>query len=179
MPKPSRTLVPELGAAVARYHRPLLRHLRGKVASDSDAEDIAQEVWLRAAQPPAEAGSAIDNVRAWLYRVARNLVVDHHRQTARRGETVLDDAAAAALPDGRPDPERALLTRGELRRAAAAIRAMPARPRQIFRLSRIEGLSLAEIGRRLGITRQSAHDHMVRALLLLQNAMDDGEDREG
>ena len=177
MPKPSRTLVPELEAVVERYHRPLLRHLRGKVGSENDAEDIAQEVWLRAAQRPAAGGGTIGNVRAWLYRVARNLVVDHRRQARRRGETALDDEAAAALPDHRPDPERALLTRRELERLGLAIRAMPARPREIFRLRRIEGLSLAEIGRRLGITRQSAHEHMVRALLLLQAAFDEGDDR--
>ena len=171
--KPIHTALPDLQALAERHHQPLLRHVRGKVANIGDAEDIAQEVWLRAAGPAPARSGAIGNVRAWLYRVAANLVVDHHRRAARRAEVAVADEALAAVPDPRPDPELALLTRDELRRIAAILQAMPERPREVFRLRRVEGLSFADIGRRLGITRQTVHDHMLRALVVLQLAAND------
>lgn len=52
------------------------------------------------------------------------------------------------------------------------IAAMPERPREVFRLSRIEGVSFAEIGRRLGVSRQTVHEHMLKALMALSMAAD-------
>ncbi|MGH7021019.1 MAG: RNA polymerase sigma factor, partial [Brevundimonas sp.] len=82
------------------------------------------------------------------------------------------------VADPRPSPESSLITRDELRRMDRIMAAMPARPREVFRLSRIEGLSFAEIGRTLGTSRQTVHEHMTRALLALQMAADTDLDAE-
>lgn len=144
--------------------------MRGQVRNADDADDIAQESWARLASAAARDAGAIGNLRAYLFRVAHNLVVDQRRRASRSVEIQVEEAELHALADPRPDPEAQLVTREELRRMDRIMAAMPARPREVFRLSRIEGLSFAEIGRRLGVSRQTVHEHMKRALLAIQLA---------
>ena len=161
----------DLDAIAREVHGALSDHARGMMRGAAEADDIAQESWVRVTAAMAE-GGAIANVRGYLFRVARNLMIDHRRREARGIEQWLPDEAVARIPDPRPGAEAQLITRDELRRMDAIIAAMPARSRQVFRLSRFEGLSFAEIGRRLGISRQTVHDHMTRALIVLQMGAD-------
>lgn len=162
---------PLLTAMADELHAPLLSHVRKHVRNASDAEDITQETWARTTAAAA-AGNPIANVRAYLYRVARNLMIDHGRRADRAIEIGGQDDLIATLPDPRPDPESELITAEQLARMDRIIAAMPGRARQVFRLSRLEGQSFAEIGRALGISRQTVQDHMTRALLALQLAAD-------
>lgn len=158
--------------------RRLQAHVRGRVGNRHDAEDIAQESWARITAAVQSDRTAIDNMRAYLFRIARNLIVDHRRRAASTIEVKADEAVLDRVADPRPSPESALITRDELRRMDRIMAAMPARPREVFRLSRIEGLSFAEIGRKLGTSRQTVHEHMTRALLALQMAADTDLDAE-
>lgn len=158
--------------------RRLQAHVRGRVGNRQDAEDIAQESWARITAAAQSDRTAINNVRGYLFRVARNLIVDHRRRAASTIEVKADEALLDRVADPRPSPEAALITRDELRRMDRIMAAMPARPREVFRLSRIEGLSFAEIGRKLGTSRQTVHEHMTRALLALQLAADTDLDAE-
>ncbi|GGZ32668.1 RNA polymerase sigma factor [Asticcacaulis endophyticus] len=166
-PLPDRNNL-SLNQIARQLQGPLFSHVRGRVRSHSDAEDIAQESWARVAG--ALAGEGIGNIRAYIYSIARNLTVDHYRRQSRNPVVEVDEAFYLNVADLKPNPETQLLTRDELRRMNAIITAMPARPRQIFRLSRIEGMSYADIGRKLGLSRQAVQEHMVRALLALQMA---------
>lgn len=155
---------------LSEVDRKLKAHLRGRLASRHDAEDIAQESWARVTAATRRDKAVIDNVGAYLFRIARNLVVDQHRRSAASIELKVDEAVLEKIADPRPDPEAALVTRTELLRMDRIMAAMPPRPREVFRLSRLEGLSFAEIGRRMGTSRQTVHEHMTRALLAIQIA---------
>lgn len=152
--------------------RQLQAHVRGKVSHRQDAEDIAQESWARIAAAARRDQAAIQNVRGYLFQIARNLIVDHRRRGAVSMEVKADAMLLERVADQGPTPEARLITRDELRRMDRIMTAMPSKPREVFRLSRIEGLSFAEIGRQLGVSRQSVHEHMTRALLALQMAAD-------
>ena len=158
--------------------RRLQAHVRNRVGNQHDAEDIAQESWARITAATQGDRAAIVNVRGYLFRIARNLIVDHRRRAASTIEIKVDEAVLDRVADPRPSPETALITQDELRRMDRIIAAMPARPREVFRLSRIEGLSFADIGRKMGISRQTVHEHMTRALLALQMAADTDFDAE-
>ncbi len=91
---------PPFQALIDEHSRPVLAFLRGTVGPDH-ADDCLQETFLSAlrAYPPSDLG----NLRAWLFRIAHNKAIDHHR--ARRGAPspegdaeLLDQAA----PDGAP-----------------------------------------------------------------------------
>jgi len=127
---------------------------------------------VRTAAATQDDESRIAHLGAYLFRVARNLVIDHRRRQSASIEVKIDDSELQAIADPQPNAESQLVTRDELRRMDRIVAAMPARPREVFRLSRIEGLSFAEIARRLGISRQTVHEHMMRALLAIQLAAD-------
>ena len=71
--------------AIKKYSKQLFGFIRQRVSSDEDAEDILQDVWYQLSSQP-EVGT-IEQVGSWLYRVARNHIVDNCKQ---RPET-LDD----------------------------------------------------------------------------------------
>lgn len=150
----------------AAHYRPLHAHVRHKLPQRCDADDIVQETWLRFLK--VAASGLLGNGRAYLYRVAHNLIADHYRQRQRRREAPLEDAHMLALVDPAPQPEQHLLDTEQLRHLDAIIAALPPRSRQVFLLARVEQLGLAEIGRQLGISRQTAHGHLLRALVTLQ-----------
>jgi RNA polymerase sigma-70 factor (ECF subfamily) len=161
----------DLETVARALHVDVTKRARGAMRGHADADDIAQESWARATAVIAK-GGAISNIRSYLYRISRNLITDHHRRETMRAEECLSPELAAELVDPRPNAEAQLVTRDELRRMDAIIAAMPARARQVFCLARIEGLSFAEIGRRTGVSRQTVHDSMTRALLAIQLAAD-------
>ncbi|WP_395396199.1 sigma-70 family RNA polymerase sigma factor (plasmid) [Novosphingobium sp. BL-8A] len=161
----------DLSAFAREFHGTLADHTRKMMRGAPEAEDIAQESWAKVLSGIASGGT-IANLRGYLLKVARNLMIDHRRREALGIETWAPEDAVARIADPQPSAEHQLITRDELRRMDAIIQAMPARPRQVFRLSRFEGLSFAEIGRRLGISRQTVHDHMTKALIAIQLAAD-------
>ncbi len=114
----------------------------------SDADDVVQETWLRVVK--VATSGLLGNGRAYLYRVAHNLIADHYRQRQRRREEVLDDTQLNAIADPAPLPEQRMLDAEQLRHLDAIIAALPPRSRQVFLLARVEQLALAEIGRQLG-----------------------------
>ena len=65
-------------STVSSYGKRLFSFIRGRVNTDEDAEDILQDVWYQLSNQP-EAG-AIEQISAWLYRVARNKITDKYRK---------------------------------------------------------------------------------------------------
>ena len=67
-----------ISGVISAYSRRLFRFIRGRVSSNADAEDILQEVWYQLSK-----GVDIDSIEqmsAWLFRVARNKVTDRYRK---------------------------------------------------------------------------------------------------
>jgi len=150
----------------AAHYRPLHAHVRRRLPQRCDADDVVQETWLRVLKVAAT--GLLLNGRAYLYRVAHNLIIDHYRTQQRRPESPLEDASAEQLHDTALLPEQRLLLQEQLRHLDAIVAALPPRSRQVFLLARVEQLSVADIARQLGISRQTAHGHLLRALVALQ-----------
>jgi RNA polymerase sigma-70 factor (ECF subfamily) len=159
---------PVIEALIDEHYSPLLLFVRGRSRVQQDAEDIVQEAWMRSMS--AIASGTVSNVRAYLHRVARNLLTDQGHRQLRSGEIVVEESVLLSFPDPRINTEAKLLLTEELRRINAAIQAMPPRSRTVFVLARMEQLSYAEIGRKLNISRQTVYEHMMRAMLVLQAA---------
>src|SRR3546814_128598 len=126
------------------------------------AADLVQEIFLRLAQQPPGAGES--NARSYLYRIARNLAIDHFRQEERRQTRPVPAEQFADLPDEAPPVERVAEARQRLTLLRRAMAELPTRTQDIFELNRIEGLTYAEIACRLGISESSVQKHLARAL---------------
>lgn len=161
--------------ALYRVHRAALqRFLIARTGDPNEAEEILQDVWIRlghAAQAP------IANGRAYLFRMAQNLVVDRLREKQRRmrRERIwLDDLSGTARTepaDASPNAEQLILDREETTRLLSAVETLPDGARRVFELHKVEGLSHAEVAMRLGISRSGVEKHMAVAIKYLRRAL--------
>ena len=152
----------DLSALFLAHRRELEVYLTRQVQCRDTAADLLQETFVRLAQQPANAG--LSNVRAYLYRIARNLVIDHFRRDERRLTLPLPLDQLADLPDAAVPVDRDFEARQTLAALREAIAELPRRTREVFELNRIEGLTYAEVAQRLGVSNSSVQKHLARAL---------------
>lgn len=130
---------------VRRYRGRILAlalHLSGKA---SDAEDITQEVFLKAYQK-LEGFEGRSHFFTWVYRMTVNRALNARRDRQRRRETTMDDPRVdrAVAVDARGNPARATELRQTYTRLLAALDALPATMRTSVVLVVLQGLSHAE-----------------------------------
>ncbi|MEP9404091.1 RNA polymerase sigma factor [Sphingomonas sp. VNH70] len=158
------------GQALEHHWDELAAYLTRRTGDAAVAADLTQEAYLRAAALPGN--TTLINPRAWLFAAARNLLVDHaRRQRVRHATGAGDTYELARIPDLQPAAEAILLSREELRVLAAAIEALPPRPREVFRLHKFDGYSYGDIAQRLGIAKNTVMVHMVKALGQCRDAL--------
>ena len=139
----------------AEYRSRLLAFVRGRVDRPEDAEDIVQDILLRAYQRRdtiRDRGKVIP----WLYQIARNAIVDHYR-TSRPTTSSQPLADEPAAEESSSTPERELaLCMGPL------IDALPPIYRDALHYAEIEGLTQQETAERLGISHSGAKSRVQR-----------------
>jgi len=148
-----------------RFSDSLLAFIRSRVASREDAEDILQEAFSRVhtglcCMPEWE------GLERWLYRVTRNLIVDHYR--SRRPNEEYEDSVPSplGLPEAGEDPATSLAL--SLR---DMVEALPPPDREVLLLSEYEGLSGSEVAGRLGLSLPAAKSRILRARDRLKNVL--------
>lgn len=158
-----------------RYWLELCRYLRARFGEGPpEPQDVAQQAFAQFAVLPEL--RAVKNPRAFLYRTAINVAIDHRRSMRRH-----DRLLRAAQPQGEDDlitdlgPERIVLGRDALSVLESAIVALPERERTFLLLNRLEGLSFAEIGRRVHMSPSGVRFIVEEALASCQAAMNAAE----
>ncbi|WEK45173.1 MAG: sigma-70 family RNA polymerase sigma factor [Candidatus Andeanibacterium colombiense] len=155
-------------AAAARHGDELFHFLRRRVGSPDDAEDLRQEALLRIGQ--AGAGS-VHNIRSYLFQVARNLIVDRSR--ARRKEVQWHaPGAEAAVPCDAPGPDRCAESASDLASLREAVAGLPEKQRLALLWTRLDGVTLKEVGKRLGVSESMAGRYVAQALARCQEVLD-------
>lgn len=149
-----------------RYHRELLNFLARQVSDRDAAADLAQESYARVLAVQ-HAGQSIVDMRALLYRTARNLLIDRHRRQEVRQHEDIDAMPEDAQPcaPAHLQPEEALASMQVVRAHVAAIEALPPRCREAFVLHVFDGLTHAQVGQRMGISASMVEKHIVRAMV--------------
>ncbi|MEW6684154.1 MAG: sigma-70 family RNA polymerase sigma factor [Nitrospirota bacterium] len=158
---------------IDKYRRPLLNVIARTIGRDADAEDLAQDVFVRVYRA-ATRYEPNAKFSTWLYTIARRVCLNHARAQALRrwlpfaGDDADAQDSAPDPPDTRfPDPA-ADLERRELQRVVArAVAALPERLRFAVILRRYEELSYDEIADILGcsVTAAKLRVHRANALL--------------
>ncbi|HMN78980.1 MAG TPA: RNA polymerase sigma factor [Burkholderiaceae bacterium] len=145
-----------------RYYDELRRYLQRQVADPHEAQDLVQEVYERL-MTMQRAGKSIEEARALLYQIARNLLIDRHRLLRSRqhvSDSELSDMPAA----GDSEPEAVLTGNQMLARLSGAIEGLPPRCREAFVLHKFEGLSHAQVAARMGISVNMVERHVMLAV---------------
>jgi RNA polymerase sigma-70 factor (ECF subfamily) len=165
---------------VFREHAPRIYNLaRRMLGSDSDAEDVTQDVLLQVVRNLANfRGEAA--LPTWLHRVTVNAALNHRRKRAvREGrqahepvETFVEQEHDQA-PAGRWSvaPEEAALTQETHQVIEEAIAQLPEMYRDIFVLADVESLPNAEIADLLGLSVSAVKSRLHRARLMMRKAL--------
>lgn len=144
--------------------------LRRRVQDAGRAEDLTQEVFLRAWRHAEQYDPQRADVRAWLLGIARNLVIDAHRADAVRPRASGDDELLAALPA--PDETDAAVDSWSM---SDALRRLTAAHRDVLLCLYYRRWSLAETAHHLGVpvgTVKSRSTYALRALKLVLEEME-------
>jgi RNA polymerase sigma-70 factor, ECF subfamily len=153
-----------------RQHYPrVMRLCRVLLADSHEAEDVAQEVFIKLLQASKTETRAMA-WEPWLTRVTVNACHDRRRSgwwKWWRGprSTVDVDAASAPDPPGHsPTPEEEVLNREAHGRIWQAFRALSARQQEVFVLRYLEGWSTEAVAAALGLSVGSVKQHLFRAV---------------
>lgn len=142
-----------------------------RFVGEPSAEDVAQSLYLRVQgikdDPP------ITNKRSFLFRLTRNLAVDHARSQQRYDDLFDAEVDASEVPSSEPSAETRLIDRQRLDHLTTAVGRMPLRCRQVFVLIKFDELSVAEVAERLGISQDMVRKHIRHALQLCQQSLSD------
>lgn len=145
-------------ALFAAHQDGLLRYLSRAVGGRDTARDLSQDVFIRMSSSAVLPATA-DQQRAWIFRIARNLVIDHHRrQQHRRTERLATDPVG---PTGVAAADTAAIVNQALSR-------LDADARDVFLMREVSGLSYVEIANACQLTPDAVRSRIHRTRLELR-----------
>jgi RNA polymerase sigma-70 factor (ECF subfamily) len=158
-------------ALYLRWVGPVFRFCVSQLRDRAVAEDVTAEVFTAALAGYRRVDAA--GIGPWLFRIARNAVVDEHRRRARRGR-LLD--RLRRRPEAGADPIDDVSRRDEVARACAAVAALRPRARELVGLRVAGQLSYAEIAAVVGISETAAKVATHRALAVVRRTLREEEE---
>lgn len=152
---------------IERYWSSLLWYASGQLVEEDDAEDVAQEVFIRLWESRKRWDSH-GSVKAFLFRVARNLVISRvrHQRVKQRVEPELVYRAARSVT-----PIDVAAHREFQAAFQQVLSGLPERRREAFILVRTLGLGLQEAADVMGVTRRTVANHVYLAVTDLQSGL--------
>jgi RNA polymerase sigma factor (sigma-70 family) len=167
----------EAGTAFAtgvflRFQHSLLRYLRELLARREDAEDVAQETYLKLVHAAGLERSEI-RVRAFMFKIATNLAYDRFRQ--RRSHGRHDDAELVELSDEGPPVDRIVALEQGVSIVERTLLELPARCRQVFLLRVSHEWSYEAIAEHLAVSKRTVEREMQLALGACEQNLEKGE----
>ncbi len=157
--------------ALYRQHQTALRRfLVRMLRCEETAAEVSQEAWLRLLRRTP--GRPVEEPRAYLFQVAANAARDRMARERTHAGVVDGSPVPEAVACSEPDAETAALARERLLLLAEAVDALSPRCREVFLMSRLDGLANGEIAARLGISRNMVEKHIIRALVHCRRCLD-------
>jgi RNA polymerase sigma factor (sigma-70 family) len=155
------------GAIHDRYRQRLLAYTRQMLGgSRADAEDVLQDVFLRAYGALRNDDRPV-TLRAWLYRVAHNRCIDHLRRPVPPAAEIYE--LSRTPPQ---DPQAETVRREDLRRLVEDVQRLPEQQRSALLMRELDGLTYAELADALDTSVPAIKSLLVRARIGLVEAGD-------
>ena len=162
---------------IKSYGKSLMGFIRKRVKSDADAEDVLQDVWYQFSN--VINAEPIEQTSAWLYRVAKNKILDKHKKHT---ESLLEDLYSAGDTDEAPDfisilmieattPETAYLRKLFWDELFIALDELPEEQKQVFVWQELEDLSFDEISAKTGVKYNTLVSRKRYAVLHLRKRL--------
>jgi len=144
------------------HHDSLIKFLRRRLRIADDADDIAQETYIRMMK--YEGSREIKSPSAMLFRIAVNVANDSGRAALARCAADHLEIENVHLVSEQPSAERALLAEQHLDLVLDVIEDLPPKCKQVFLLSRVRGMTYPEIAEHCGISVKMVEKQISRAV---------------
>jgi RNA polymerase sigma factor (sigma-70 family) len=164
---------------VKAYQSRLKNFIRKRVSSGEDAEDILQEVFYQLAKMDS-LSRPVENVAAWLYRVARNQIINHGMKKREEASPVWqsdddDDIVpqdfAEILFGNDLSPETEYLRSLVWDELDAALASLPEEQRDVFEKTELSGMSVKEVAEETGVPLNTVLSRKRYAVLYLREQL--------
>lgn len=159
-----------------KYSEALSRFLARQRVTPEEAADIIQETYCRVQQVGDV--NTIRNPRAFLFRVAFNIRFNERKRRRSAFEQDLLGIEDIEIASEEPSAYRSFLGEQDLKRVRAAFDELSEPCRQAFVMNRFEGLTFAQIAKRLGVSISMVEKHVARALSHMRESLEDCQPSE-
>lgn len=168
----ARTVDERVSLHFAELSDAVFRYLAYSCRDARDAEEITQETFLRLYRS-LERSETIGNVRHWVFKVARNLMLDRIKHLGRQARRVCEmpEDVHDIVRCPRPSPEDVMIEEARRTQLRAAVDSLTPLQRDCIHL-RSQGLRLREIGDILKMDLRRVAEALNRAVTTLQKALD-------
>ncbi len=152
-----------VSAAFLVNHDFLKRFLARFFSDSQDIEDVAQEAYLRAYV--AEQQKEIEQPKAYLFRIARNLALTQLTKKSKKITEYLEESGASVVIECGAAADSEVEAQESLGIYCEAVAALPEKCRQVFLLRKVHGLAHKEIAARMSLSVSSVEKYLLRGIL--------------
>lgn len=156
--------------AIMPYYGELVNFFKNRAYPSDDPEDLAQETFSRLIKWAKNKN--VDHPRKVLFKVARNLLIDHTRKRKKNPQTPIEAIEIDEQVVLDTTPSDTLINKEELDIVLKVIDNLPSRCKEVFTLNRLHGLTYSEIANKLSISKSTVEKHMIKGLLACKKAID-------
>ena len=166
-----------LNDLMARHARPVFQFLCRMLGNEDDADDLAQETFVRVYQHRAKFKPGA-RFTTWLYTIAANLARNHHRWLTRHPNVSINaqsgttgERIGTLLPAADPAPDGAAVAAERAAAVRAAVESLPPDLREAIILCEWEDLSATQAAAILNTTPKAVDNRLYRARNLLRDRL--------
>jgi RNA polymerase sigma factor (sigma-70 family) len=174
--------IPNVEKLIVEHQLHLKAFIRKRVKNREDAEDILQDVFYQFVKALGNAMNPIEHVAAWLYRVARNTIINHGikkreeampaYQNEEHDDEILKDFSEVLFNDETsPSPETAYLRSLVWEELEIALAELPPEQREIYELTELGGIPVKDVSLTTGIPANTLLSRKHYAVLHLRSRM--------
>ncbi len=158
------------GLLYERYMDRVYAYLRARMATEEDAADLTQQVFLQALDALAQYRPNRGSFAGWLFRIARNAAIDFHRRT--RSTVTWDQLPAALQVDGRTahDVDAGPLRQETVELLSRLVGRLDPDKREVLMLRFVAELSVADIAMVIGKSEAATKKQITRTLHTLKES---------
>ena len=150
-----------------KYIKKIYRFIFLKVNSEDIAQDLCSDTFLKGWE--SFKTQKIDNPQAFLYKIARNLVIDYYRE---KGRTQVVSAEYASIVDPRKDIEQEAMLKSDIDQVKAVLTNLKGDYQNVIIWRYLDELSIQKIAKMLNKSEDNTRVMLHRALKALKNELD-------
>lgn len=150
-----------------QYYPAIFRYIAFRVGDHETAEDLTSEVFIRLLHAINEKSAPKNTLRGWLYRVAANVVADHHRASYRVKRVELNDE----LQSEAVDPSQALSVKQQLAELSEALADLTEEQQSVISLRFGYEMAIKDVAQVMGKSEGAVKQLQARAVAALSRKM--------